>query len=199
MSSGGATWIGFMALAVAAMVVSVLPRVSPIIRALPATVVIGGSLILVAFDLRPTPPSPAMGTLVSLVISTLGVVAGSAVTSAVLQLAMRSATPPGTHGGILVTTSSPGLDVVDAPVPNGSSGATREVLRGGAAIGHLERFAVISAAAIGHLELVALAIAIKGLGRFSELDNAEARERFIIGTLSSMLWAGAAACVVLLP
>ena len=35
-------------------------------------------------------------------------------------------------------------------------------------------------------------MAIKGVGRFSELAAAEARERFIIGTLSSLLWA----CVV---
>ena len=32
-------------------------------------------------------------------------------------------------------------------------------------------------------------IAIKGVGRFTELEAAEARERFIIGTLASLIWA----------
>ena len=41
-------------------------------------------------------------------------------------------------------------------------------------------------------------VAIKGLGRFSELDSAAARERFIIGTLVSMIWAGLCAALILL-
>ena len=47
-----------------------------------------------------------------------------------------------------------------------------------------------------HPEVVAAIIAVKGLGRFSELDSAAARERFIIGTLSSMIWAVACAVLV---
>ena len=68
------------------------------------------------------------------------------------------------------------------------------MLRGGWLIGYLERFAIIVAIVLGHFEIVAAVIAIKGLGRFSELDNAIARERFIIGTLTSMIWAGACGC-----
>lgn len=34
-------------------------------------------------------------------------------------------------------------------------------------------------------------VAIKGVGRFSELASPEARERFIIGTLASLAWAAA--------
>jgi hypothetical protein len=70
-------------------------------------------------------------------------------------------------------------------------------MRGGAAIGHLERAAIVGAALVGRFEIIAAVIAIKGLGRFTELDTAEARERFIVGTLTSSLWAGCAAAVVL--
>lgn len=110
---------------------------------------------------------------------------------------MRPAVTLGTHGGILVTASSNDIDV--SRTTTGSHVAEREVLRGGAAIGHLERSAVVGAAAIGHLEVIAAVIAIKGLGRFTELDTAESRERFIVGTLASMIWAGACAALVLLP
>ena len=51
----------------------------------------------------------------------------------------------------------------------------------------------LAAAAIlaGVPEALAVIVAIKGIGRFTELDAAEARERFIIGTLVSLSWAGA--------
>lgn len=71
-----------------------------------------------------------------------------------------------------------------------------EILRGGATIGYLERIAVVAAVALGRLEIVAAVIAIKGLGRFSELSTPAARERFIIGTLVSLMWAGLVAGLV---
>jgi hypothetical protein len=40
-------------------------------------------------------------------------------------------------------------------------------------------------------------IAIKGLNRFAELENAAARERFIIGTLVNLVWAGLCAAALL--
>ena len=92
------------------------------------------------------------------------------------------------HGGILVNEKG------EAP----PKAATREVLRGGTTIGYLERIAIVGAAAIGRVEVVAVIVAIKGLGRFSELDSAAARERFIIGTLVSMIWAGLCAALILL-
>ena len=39
-------------------------------------------------------------------------------------------------------------------------------------------------------------VMIKGVGRFTELEAPEARERFIIGTFASLIWACAAALVV---
>ena len=70
------------------------------------------------------------------------------------------------------------------------------MLRGGWLIGYLERLAIIAAVVLGRYEIVAAVIAVKGLGRFTELDNAAARERFIIGTLSSMIWAGTCALLI---
>ena len=67
---------------------------------------------------------------------------------------------------------------------------TTRILRGGAIIGVLERLAVCLAILAGQPVAIAYVVAIKGLGRFAELkETPVAAERFIIGTLSSMLWA----------
>lgn len=73
-----------------------------------------------------------------------------------------------------------------------------EALRGGLWIGLLERTAVFAALASGWPEGVAVALALKGLGRYPELRAPGAAERFIIGTFSSVLWAAACAGTVLL-
>ncbi|HTW13557.1 MAG TPA: hypothetical protein VMF51_00440 [Nocardioides sp.] len=73
------------------------------------------------------------------------------------------------------------------------------VLRGGAWIGALERTAVFASLVGGMPEGIAIALAVKGLGRYPELRNgasAGAAERFIIGTFTSVLWACACAGVV---
>ena len=67
------------------------------------------------------------------------------------------------------------------------------MLRGGAWIGFLERGAVAATLLAGWPEGIALVLAVKGVGRYSELREANAPEAFIIGTLASLLWAGAAA------
>jgi len=95
----------------------------------------------------------------------------------VLALATRSTTEPSAHGGILVR----------ALTPEGVT--TREVLRGGTTIGLLERFAAAGTIMAGFPEGLAVLIAIKGVGRFTELEQPEARERFLIGTLTSIVWA----------
>ncbi|GAA4424381.1 hypothetical protein GCM10023169_20980 [Georgenia halophila] len=69
------------------------------------------------------------------------------------------------------------------------------VLRGGAWIGMLERFAITGSVLAGFPEAVAVVLAIKGLGRYPELrethpdHRSPAAERFIIGTLASYVWA----------
>jgi len=82
-----------------------------------------------------------------------------------------------------------------APAPttvsDGPDGArARAVLRGGTWIGILERIAVTACFLSGDVASVALVVAVKGLGRYPELrENPGASERFVIGTLTSMIWA----------
>jgi len=66
------------------------------------------------------------------------------------------------------------------------------VLRGGTWIGLLERFAITGLLLAGYPEGVAVVVAIKGLGRYPELrEHPVASERFVVGTLTSMIWATA--------
>lgn len=150
------------------------------VLALPALVPAAAGAIMYAGDLTRAAPSHAWVVILSAAVATLGVVAGSPITTWVLQRTEpRSATGP--SGGILV---------------RGRADGETEILRGGTTIGYLERFAVIGAAAVGRLEIVAAVIAIKGLGRFTELSSSVARERFIIGTLVSLLWAGVCGALI---
>ncbi|MFF2273028.1 hypothetical protein ACFVTX_12180 [Agromyces sp. NPDC058136] len=118
---------------------------------------------------------------------------GSAAAGTALDLAMGSAVSPGLHGGIIVTDRR-----VDADAAAGARPVERrrEVLRGGLTIGVLERIASAGAIIAGFPEALAIVVAIKGVGRFTELEAPEARERFIIGTFASLIWACAAALVV---
>lgn len=77
-----------------------------------------------------------------------------------------------------------------------------EVLRGGAWIGALERFAVVLSLAARWPEGIAVVLAVKGLGRYPELRSANrsgAAERFIIGSLVSLGWASLCAYVMFEP
>jgi hypothetical protein len=83
----------------------------------------------------------------------------------------------------------------DAAAPAETVSSVR-ILRGGAIIGILERFAVCLAILAGQPVAIAYVVAIKGLGRFAELKATPvAAERFIIGTLTSMLWAAGVAAL----
>jgi hypothetical protein len=138
-----------------------------------------GSIAL-AFLLATLPQEAApleFRLLIGIAALALSVVGGGPAAQLVLALATRSTTVAGDHGGIVVADRTPG------------DGATREVLRGGTTIGFLERFATTGAIMAGFPEALGVLIAIKGVGRFTELDTAEARERFIIGTLVSITWA----------
>lgn len=84
------------------------------------------------------------------------------------------------------------------PASEGADGAAsapvQRILRGGAIIGVLERLGVCLAILAGQPVAIAYIVAIKGLGRFAELkETPVAAERFIIGTLTSMLWAAGTA------
>lgn len=87
------------------------------------------------------------------------------------------------------------------PASGTSAGAAtahgQRILRGGAIIGVLERLGVCLAILTGQPVAIAYIVAIKGLGRFAELkETPVAAERFIIGTLASMLWAAGTAAAV---
>lgn len=145
---------------------------------------LGAGLILVSV---PTPPAPPTATvLLGISVLALSVVGGGPASQLVLALASRGSVSPGIHGGIIIDERA----TTDNPF-----GGTREVLRGGTTIGFLERFATAGAIMAGFPEAIAVLVAIKGVGRFSELDASESRERFIIGTLVSLTWACACAGV----
>jgi hypothetical protein len=119
----------------------------------------------------------------------VGLCAGAAVFGAFTErswLSLPSLVP--VAAGLFIRTSGPQIRL---PGHGGS-----EILRGGATIGYLERIAVVGAVGLAQVETVVAVIAIKGLGRFTELDSSAARERFIIGTLVSLLWSGLAAGLV---
>lgn len=67
--------------------------------------------------------------------------------------------------------------------------AAVEILRGGAWLGVLERLAITGALLAGYPYGIAVVVAIKGLGRYAELrDQPIASERFVVGTLASLIW-----------
>jgi hypothetical protein len=111
-------------------------------------------------------------------------------------------------GGVAVVGGGPATSLVFAWVdrhdhpPTGDQQPIHSagtVLRGGAWIGALERTAVFASLVGGLTEGLAIALALKGLGRYPELrsgTSAGAAERFIIGTFASVLWACACAGVV---
>jgi hypothetical protein len=150
--------------------------------------VVAGCLIvlsLLVVVVAPVNIPGILGLVIMLLGVTLAVLGGSPVTRQVLTIATHGRITEGDNGGIMLKGPAiEGQSAADAPV--------REVLRGGTTIGYLERLAVAVAIVAGFPEALAVVVAIKGIGRFSELAAAEARERFIIGTLASLLWA----CVI---
>jgi hypothetical protein len=180
-----ALWLGLvvlLAIAVALAIIAVVRRQHWL--AAFCAVPVGASIVLSTLGY-------AAGLEAWVVIATgfgflaLGTIGGNPIAALVLRFATR-ATTLGTHGGILVMDAN-------SPAP------IREILRGGTTIGYIERFGLIVGMLAGQPEVIAVIVAIKGLGRFSELENAAARERFIIGTLVSLAWAGCCAIAVPVP
>ena len=185
------------------------------------TILAAGSLIaaLACAALAPRdaaePLAHVITTALALALATIG---GGPFAVLALRLATRGASRAGVHGGILIGENSAQAVPTLAPaspsrlgifrrrkdVPHGSPASPAqamgtpavEVLRGGTTIGVLERIAIAGSIVAGFPEAVAVIIAIKGVGRFSELAAPEAKERFIIGTLASFVWAGACALVL---
>ncbi|MBB4139485.1 hypothetical protein [Microbacterium invictum] len=120
-----------------------------------------------------------MGLIVAVLGITVAVIGGNPLTRQVLDIATGGRVRETPDGGILLPSSR----------PNHEAGEMEPLLRGGTTIGYLERLGVAIGIIAGYPEAIAVVVAVKGIGRFSELAAAEARERFIIGTLASLLWA----------
>lgn len=124
------------------------------------------------------------------VIPTL--VASAAIGSPIASLVLRSARvpePPTVQ--ISGDARAPMVSRREEPEPE-----AREVLRGGRWIGILERVGLTGAILAGRFELAAVVVAIKALGRYPEIrENPAVSERFIIGTLTSLLVAAACGAI----
>lgn len=164
-------WLVVLLLALAGLVAAVLASQDRFARfaALPI-VPVGLCALLVGFGGLPPLATPLPGV-ASLLVAAIGVLGGGPLAALVLRMATGAS--PGAHGGIIVATD-------EKPV---------ELLRGGAVVGYLERLGTVAAIGIGYPEGLAVVVAVKGLGRFSELQGPEVRERFIVGTLTSLIWA----------
>ncbi|RUR01042.1 hypothetical protein [Labedella endophytica] len=169
--------VGFAAAALGTAVLTVTLKRNALISV--SAVLLAVGLITVAL---PSPQPPLFVALLLGVASfALAVIGGSPAAGFALDLATQGSVHPGAHGGIMVDRGTP------------TASAPREVLRGGLAIGYLERAAIAGALIAGFPEAIAIVVAIKGVGRFTELAEAETRERFMIGTLASIVWAAASA------
>jgi hypothetical protein len=111
---------------------------------------------------------------ISVLLVVVSVVGGLVVVPAVLRAAGRTS-------------------AVEAPAEPADAPDPAAVLRGGTWIGILERLAVTGCLLAGFPAGVAVVVAVKGLGRYPEIrDNPGVSERFVIGTLASLVWAAAA-------
>jgi len=155
-----------------------------------ATVTLG--IALMAAASISAPAAFGFAPLVTVLGFTVAVFGGSPAAATALSIAMGPGVSPGLHGGIFVTERPTAEEQRQGVV----TGTRREVLRGGLTIGVLERVATAGTIIAGFPEGLAIVVAVKGVGRFTELESPEARERFIIGTFASLIWACAAALVV---
>ena len=125
---------------------------------------------------------------------------GLPVTMLVLRLARSVDTAERRREELPEPADQPQLDLPEPPSqpPQAPVDALPPgVLRGGLVIGVLERLAVTGAILGGQPVAIAYVVAVKALGRYAELkETPAASERFIIGTLTSMLWAAGVATLV---
>jgi hypothetical protein len=157
------------------LVVVSLRRPATLTLAIAAALVIGSTLLVAV---APVSVPAIMGLILAILGVALAVLGGDPLTRKVLDLATGGRVRETDDGGILLPSRK-----------NSEAAEWEPLLRGGTTIGYLERLAVVMAIIAGYPEAIAVVVAVKGIGRFSELAASEARERFIIGTISSLLWA----------
>ena len=76
--------------------------------------------------------------------------------------------------------------------------ADRLELKAGRVIGGLERLLILTGLLLGKWEVLVAVIALKTTARYKELDKQIRAEYFLIGSLSSILWAVVTAILLLL-
>ena len=163
--------------------------------ALMGVVAVGG-LVLTAWGERPRRPwaRPVLAALLAAVLAVAALLAwvGADASDRLVEIgALVAVLAAVAAGGPVATAVLAAADPSAVGVPGGPQDS--DILRGGAWIGVLERAAVAATLLAGSAEGLVVVLAVKGLGRYSELRAPAAAERFIVGTLASALWA--AACV----
>lgn len=174
----------FLALCAAIVLVTVAmrrPRAAPLPVASGLVV-----LCVVVVAVLPWNVPPLYGAVLALLAVALATVGGNPVVRWVLAVADGGRSAEGPRGGILVEL------MAEPP----ATSRQEEILRGGTTIGYLERLAAALGIVAGFPAVIAVIVALKGVGRFTELATPAARERFIVGTLASLLWACAVSAIV---
>jgi len=185
-------WVLLLLVTMASLILAILAfRLGKHPFAIASAGALGVALLLAALPVGSAPV--AFGVVIGLAALVLAVIGGGPAAVLALQLATKNSVAPGSHGGILVGTEAPAVGTAET---SATPAPVHEVLRGGLTIGVLERLAVAGAILAGFPEALAVVVAIKGVGRFTELASSEARERFIIGTFASLIWACACAILV---
>lgn len=190
-------WVFLLLVTMASLILAILAfRLGRQPFAIASAGTLGAALLLAGLPVGSAPV--AFGAVIGLVALALAVIGGGPAAVLALQLATKNSVAPGSHGGILVGADAarPVAASTDASAAAPAPAPVHEVLRGGLMIGVLERLAVAGAILAGFPEALAVVVAIKGVGRFTELASSEARERFIIGTFASLIWACACAILV---
>jgi hypothetical protein len=136
---------------------------------------------------------PAGSRVLLVLLAGLAVAGGGPLAVAVLSVADRK--PALERVGAAGDPELPEETDEFQPVEESEEREDDEVLRGGAWIGSLERLGIFASLAAGWPGGVAVVLAVKGVGRYQELGQTGAAERFIIGTFASVLWACACAGV----
>jgi len=83
------------------------------------------------------------------------------------------------------------------PFARAASTVNEEELRRGRMIGNMERLLIYLLALLNVWSLASVTVAVKAIARFKKLEEQEFAEYFLIGTLSSLLFAIITVLVVL--
>ncbi|WP_417510469.1 hypothetical protein [Microbacterium sp.] len=169
----------------AALVISLAVLRKPMTMPMAVASILVGVALVAIVVVRPSGIPIYIGALIAVLGIAAATVGGNPFTRRALDIATGKRVRETEDGGILIIAAH-------ASDPEGA----RTLMRGGTVIGYLERVAMVISVAVGFPEAIAAIIAVKGIGRFPELAEPEARERFIIGTVASLLWSGVIGAVI---